>query len=95
MTPPSMRPDEKHIFLAPDGGVKPSLMPDFEHPNEAGHRAWASPLEPLVAQLMGDKPFGEMGPNQSNLRFSEPVSKHEVMKPSHVPCCQLKAWHLR
>lgn len=53
--------DINHLFLAPDGGVRSSLMPDYEHPNEEGHRAWAAAIEPLVAQLMGDKLVPEMG----------------------------------
>lgn len=52
--------DINHLFLAPDGGVRASLMPDFEHPNEEGHRAWAAALEPMVARLMGDAPTKEM-----------------------------------
>ena len=54
--------DINHLFLNPDGGVKASLMPDFEHPNETGHRAWASAIEPLVSKLMGDAPLPEMPP---------------------------------
>lgn len=56
--------DINHLFLAPDGGVRASLMPDYEHPNEEGHRAWAAAIEPLVAQLMGDKPVPEIGRTQ-------------------------------
>ena len=55
--------DDKHvfymnvnnIFLRPDGTIKKSLMPDFEHPNEHGCRVWAKAIEPKVAELMGDK----------------------------------------
>lgn len=54
--------DVNHLFLQPDGGIRASLMPDFEHPNEEGHRAWAAALEPKVAELMGDKPLPEMPP---------------------------------
>jgi lysophospholipase L1-like esterase len=35
-------------------------MPDFEHPNEEGHRVWAAAIEPKVAELMGDAPTPEM-----------------------------------
>lgn len=35
-------------------------MPDFEHPNEEGHRVWASAIESKVAELMGDTPTPEM-----------------------------------
>lgn len=52
--------DVNHLFLRPDGTIRASLMPDFEHPNEAGHRAWAAATEATVAQLMGDTPTPEM-----------------------------------
>jgi beta-glucosidase len=56
--------DNKHIFymninktfLNPDGTIPSSLMPDFEHPNEAGHWLWAKTIEPKVAELFGDSP---------------------------------------
>ncbi|MBL9167375.1 MAG: hypothetical protein JNN07_06505 [Verrucomicrobiales bacterium] len=35
-------------------------MPDFEHPNEEGHRVWAAAIEPKVAELMGDTPTPAM-----------------------------------
>ncbi len=44
------------IFLAPDGTIRKDLMPDFEHPNEAGCRVWAEAIEPTVARLFGDTP---------------------------------------
>lgn len=44
------------IFLAPDGTIRKDLMPDFEHPNEAGCRVWAEAIEPTVARLLGDTP---------------------------------------
>ncbi len=44
-------------FLAPDGTVLKSLMPDFEHPNAAGCKAWAEAIEPTVAKLLGDTPI--------------------------------------
>ncbi len=46
-----------HIFLAPDGSIPSSLMPDFEHPSEKGHRIWAEAIEPKVAELLGEKPI--------------------------------------
>jgi beta-glucosidase len=52
--------DVNYLFLRPDGGVSASVMPDFEHPNEVGHRVWAATVEPMVAQLMGDAPTAEM-----------------------------------
>lgn len=44
------------IFLAPNGDIRKELMPDFEHPNEAGCRVWAEAIEPTVAKLLGDTP---------------------------------------
>jgi beta-glucosidase len=52
--------DVNHVFLRPDGSIPASLMPDFEHPNEEGHRVWAAAIEPKVAELMGDAPTPEM-----------------------------------
>jgi len=48
--------DINSIFLRADGSIPSSLMPDFEHPNAAGHRIWAETIEPKVAELMGDTP---------------------------------------
>ena len=48
------------VFLRPDGSIPASLMPDFEHPNEEGHRQWAMAIESKVAELMGDAPTPEM-----------------------------------
>ena len=52
--------DVNYLFLQPDGSIPASLMPDFEHPNEEGHRVWAVAIEPKVAELMGDAPTPEM-----------------------------------
>jgi len=52
--------DVNYLFLRPDGSIPASLMPDFEHPNEEGHRVWAAAIEPKVAELMGDAPTAEM-----------------------------------
>lgn len=54
--------DVNHLFLRPDGSIPKSLMPDFEHPNEEGHRIWAQAIEPEVAKLMGDTPVKPMAP---------------------------------
>ncbi len=35
-------------------------MPDFEQPNEEGHRVWAAATEAKVAELTGDTPIPEM-----------------------------------
>lgn len=58
--------DINHLFVRPDGTIPASLMPDFEHPNEEGHRVWAAAIEPMVAKLMGDAPRPAMA-------VSEPV----------------------
>jgi len=47
--------DINKIYLRPDGSIPADLMPDFEHPSDAGHRLWAEAIEPKVAELMGDK----------------------------------------
>ena len=52
--------DVNYLFLRPDGTIPSSLMPDFEHPNEEGHRIWAEAIEPEVARLMGDTPVENM-----------------------------------
>ena len=52
--------DVNHLFLRPDGSIPATLMPDFEHPNEEGHRIWAEAIEPKVAELMGDTPAEKM-----------------------------------
>lgn len=57
--------DQKHvfymninkIFLADDGSIPASLMPDHEHPNAEGCRLWAETIEPKVAELFGDTPI--------------------------------------
>ena len=52
--------DVNYLFLRPDGSIPASLMPDFEHPNEEGHRVWAAAIELKVAELMGEAPTAEM-----------------------------------
>ena len=44
------------VFLLPDGNVSKTLMPDYEHPNRDGCRAWAQAIEPKVAELLGETP---------------------------------------
>ncbi|MCP4643638.1 MAG: DUF1080 domain-containing protein [bacterium] len=39
-------------FLAPDGVLPKSIMPDFLHPNEAGYAIWAEAMEPTVKELL-------------------------------------------
>ena len=45
------------VFLRRDGTINTNLMPDLLHPNLAGAEAWASAIEPAIAQLMGEKPM--------------------------------------
>jgi beta-glucosidase len=52
--------DVNYLWVRPDGSIPASLMPDFEHPNEEGHRVWAEAIEPKVAELMGDTPVEKM-----------------------------------
>lgn len=59
--------DVNYLWLRPDGSIPVTLMPDFEHPNEEGHRVWAAAIEPKVAELMGDAPTAEM-PEQSEIK---------------------------
>ena len=66
--------DVNYLFLRPDGSIPASLMPDFEHPNEEGHRVWAAAIEPKVAELMGDAPTAEMP--------AKPAAKQEAA-PKH------------
>jgi lysophospholipase L1-like esterase len=55
--------DVNHIFLRPDGTINTDLMPNLLHPNQAGAEAWAQAIEPLLAQLMGDRPILDPQPN--------------------------------
>jgi N-acetylglucosamine-6-sulfatase len=38
-------------FLAPDGALPKSMMPDFLHLSEQGYRRWAEAIEPTLRQL--------------------------------------------
>ncbi|MBN1818418.1 MAG: DUF1080 domain-containing protein [Sedimentisphaerales bacterium] len=44
-------------FLEPDGKLSKEIMPDFLHPNEKGYQIWARAIEPMVAKLLGKRPF--------------------------------------
>jgi beta-glucosidase len=54
--------DGSHIFyldlgsqyIANDGSISRSIMPDYLHPNEAGYRIWANATEPKLKQLLGE-----------------------------------------
>ncbi len=47
-------------FLRPAGSIPASLLPDFEHPNEVGHRVRAPAIESKVATLARDAATAEM-----------------------------------
>jgi beta-glucosidase len=42
-------------FLAADGTLSKTIMPDLLHPNAQGYEIWAKAIEPTVAKLMGEK----------------------------------------
>ena len=42
-------------FLADDGTLPKTIMPDALHPNAKGYKIWAEAVEPQVAKLMGEK----------------------------------------
>ena len=42
-------------FLAKDGTLPKSVMPDLLHPNPQGYGIWAEAMEPTIAKLMGEK----------------------------------------
>jgi beta-glucosidase len=42
-------------FLAPDGTLTKEIMPDYLHLTAKGYEIWAESIEPMVAQLMGEK----------------------------------------
>ncbi len=46
--------DLGHVFLGPDGGVDPALMPDYVHPGAQGFQVWAEALEPHIKKFLAD-----------------------------------------
>ena len=42
-------------FLAENGTLPKSIMPDLLHPNPKGYEIWAEAMEPSIAKLMGEK----------------------------------------
>jgi lysophospholipase L1-like esterase len=40
------------VFLAEDGSIPKTIMPDLLHPNEEGYKRWAEAMEPTLAGLM-------------------------------------------
>lgn len=49
--------DINHVFMRPDGTINTDLLWDLLHPSPAGAETWTQAVEPLLAQLMGDKPI--------------------------------------
>ena len=55
--------DDKHVFylnindkfLADDGTLPKSIMPDLLHPNAEGYKLWAEAMEPTIKKLMGEE----------------------------------------
>jgi beta-glucosidase len=41
------------VFLAEDGVLPKSIMPDSLHPNKAGYQLWADALEPALVEFFG------------------------------------------
>ena len=49
--------DINHVFLRPDGTINTDMLWDLLHPSPAGAEACAQAIEPLLSQLLGDKPI--------------------------------------
>jgi len=45
--------DVSGTFLAPDGTLPASVMPDLLHPQAAGYEMWAKAIESRIAELTG------------------------------------------
>ncbi len=73
------------LFLEKDGTLPPEIMPDFLHPNEAGHEIWAKAIEPMVADALGDNPIScQAAPVDVDWwkeRFNE---KNDILKQGNV-----------
>lgn len=44
--------DINDVFLAADGGLPPSVMPDLLHPSVEGYRRWADAITPVVERIV-------------------------------------------
>lgn len=66
--------DVNHVFLNMDGSINHEMMSDWLHPTPAGAKAWAQAMEPLLSELMGDKPLDTDIPSNTAI---VPVSKLE------------------
>ncbi len=40
------------VFLAEDGSLPRTIMPDLLHPNAEGYQRWADAMEPTLAGMM-------------------------------------------
>ncbi len=40
------------VFLAEDGSIPKTIMPDLLHPNEQGYQLWADAMEPTLAGML-------------------------------------------
>jgi lysophospholipase L1-like esterase len=40
------------VFLADDGSIPKTIMPDLLHPNAKGYQLWADAMEPTLAKMM-------------------------------------------
>ena len=43
--------DFNGVFLAPDGSISFSMMPDYLHPIEHGYRLWRAAIEPVMRNI--------------------------------------------
>ncbi len=44
------------LFIAKDGSISKSVMPDYLHPSERGYETWAAAMEPKLEELLGETP---------------------------------------
>ena len=44
--------DIGNVFLAEDGSIPKTIMPDLLHPNAAGYQRWADAMEPALAAML-------------------------------------------
>ena len=40
------------VFLAEDGSIPKTIMPDLLHPNAQGYQRWADAMEPTLAGML-------------------------------------------
>ena len=66
--------DINHVFLKMDGSINRKMMSVWQHPSQAGAKAWAQAMEPLLSELMGDKSLDTEIPENTAI---VPVSKLE------------------